>query len=55
MGTTRTLRTLCRPVGLLEMERMLEAGSKRFPLRLPKRSIFYPVLTREYAEQIAER
>jgi hypothetical protein len=32
---------------------VLESGWKRWPARLPEQPIFYPVLTREYAERIA--
>jgi hypothetical protein len=46
-------RTLFRPVGLGELELILESGARQFPPRLPEQPIFYPVLTREYAEQIA--
>ncbi len=45
--------TLYRPVGLREMELILQADSKAFPPRLPHQPIFYPVLNFEYAEQIA--
>jgi hypothetical protein len=46
-------RTLFRPVGLRELELILESDARRFPPRLPEQPIFYPVLNREYAEQIA--
>lgn len=55
MSKERKLRTLYRPVGLGEMVEIAEAESTRFPPRRPEQPIFYPVLTREYAEQIAER
>jgi hypothetical protein len=45
--------TLYRPVGIKEMELILEADSKSYPPRLPEQPIFYPVLNFEYAEQIA--
>jgi len=45
--------TLYRPVGLREMELILQTDSKAFPPRLPHQPIFYPVLNFEYAEQIA--
>src|SRR5689334_15606278 len=48
----RKVRTLYRPVGLAEAALILEANAARFPPRLPEQPIFYPVLTREYAEQI---
>jgi hypothetical protein len=46
---------LYRPVGLKELELIAEAGYAGFPPRLPEQPIFYPVLNREYARQIAER
>jgi hypothetical protein len=46
---------LYRPVGLGEAVRILDAGSLGFPPRRPEQPIFYPVLNREYAEQIAQR
>ncbi len=48
------LRTLYRPVGLEELELIRASGMRRFPPRLPEQPIFYPVLTREYAQQIAK-
>lgn len=44
-------RTLFRPVGLTEM--LLVLRTDRFPPRFEWQPIFYPVLVREYAEQIA--
>jgi hypothetical protein len=44
---------LFRPVGLGELELIFESDARRFPPRLPEQPIFYPVLNREYAEQIA--
>jgi hypothetical protein len=44
---------LYRPVGLKELEMISESGYAQFPPRLPHQPIFYPVLTFEYAEQIA--
>ena len=49
MNTT----TLYRPVGKFELELIAASGWREFPPRLPEQPIFYPVLTREYAEQIA--
>jgi hypothetical protein len=46
-------RTLYRPVGLRELELILDAEARAFPPRLPEQPIFYPVLNEEYAEQIA--
>lgn len=45
--------TLFRPVGQKEHDLISESGFTRFPPRLPEQPIFYPVLNREYAEQIA--
>ena len=45
--------TLYRPVGQAELDLIAESEFKAFPPRLPEQPIFYPVLTREYAEQIA--
>jgi hypothetical protein len=45
--------TLFRPVGQQELDLISATGSRAFPPRLPEQPIFYPVLTREYAEQIA--
>lgn len=44
---------LFRPVGQGELDLIAASGFKAFPPRLPEQPIFYPVLTREYAEQIA--
>jgi hypothetical protein len=44
---------LYRPVGLNELRLIYESGLKAFPPRLPEQPIFYPVLNREYARQIA--
>ena len=49
MATTK----LFRPVGQLEFDLIAASGFMSFPPRLPEQPIFYPVLTREYAEQIA--
>jgi hypothetical protein len=46
-------RTVFRPVGLAELELILESDARAFPPRLPEQPIFYPVLNRDYAEQIA--
>ena len=48
-----TTAVLYRPVGIKEMELILEADARSFPPRLPEQPIFYPVLNCEYAEQIA--
>lgn len=44
---------LWRPVGMHEMALVFEGGMTAFPPRLPSQPIFYPVLNRGYAEQIA--
>jgi hypothetical protein len=44
---------LWRPVGLGEMELIFESQMKTFPPRLPEQPFFYPVLSEEYATQIA--
>jgi hypothetical protein len=44
---------LYRPVGLKEMELIVDSNYKEFPPRLDWQPIFYPVLNKEYAEQIA--
>lgn len=45
--------TLYRPVGPDEMTLIARSGFLKFPPRLPEQPIFYPVLSREYARQIA--
>lgn len=45
--------TLYRPVGQAELDLIEASGWRRFPPRLPGQPIFYPVLNREYATQIA--
>ncbi len=47
------LVTLWRPVGPAELELIAASGYRAFPPRLPEQPIFYPVLTEEYAVQIA--
>jgi hypothetical protein len=44
---------LWRPVGLNEMALVFDSGMTAFPPRLPEQPIFYPVLNRDYAVQIA--
>ncbi|MCU0443387.1 MAG: hypothetical protein MUE85_00620 [Microscillaceae bacterium] len=44
---------LFRPVGLLELERILLTEARAFPPRLAWQPIFYPVLNIEYATQIS--
>jgi hypothetical protein len=45
--------TLYRPVGQREFELVRASGFRAFPPRLPEQPIFYPVLSEEYATQIA--
>ncbi len=44
---------LYRPIGLRELELIAGSGWTRFPPRLGHKPIFYPVLSFEYAVQIA--
>jgi hypothetical protein len=44
---------LFRPVGLKELELIVQSGFTGFPPRLEIQPIFYPVLNFEYAAQIA--
>lgn len=50
-----TTKVLFRPVGLKEVELILDANAEAFPPRVPEQPIFYPVLNRAYAEQIARQ
>jgi len=50
---TTTVTTLYRPVGQSELDLIRASGFREFPPRLPEQPIFYPVLTEEYATQIA--
>ena len=45
--------TLYRPVGQDELDLIRASGSVKFPPRLPEQPIFYPVLSEQYAVQIA--
>jgi len=47
------LTTLYRPIGQKELDLIKESGYKKFPPRLIWQPIFYPVINRAYAEQIA--
>jgi hypothetical protein len=47
------LITLYRPVGQKELELIKQSGYKKFPPRLEWQPIFYPVMNRQYAEEIA--
>lgn len=51
--STAAVTTLYRPVGPKELELISAGGWKAFPARRPEQPIFYPVLTEEYATQIA--
>jgi len=44
---------LYRPIGYAELPLIAASGFRAFPPRLPQQPIFYPVLDREYAVQIA--
>jgi len=44
---------LYRPVGLKEFEKIRKLDYKSFPPRFEHQPIFYPVLNKEYASQIA--
>lgn len=45
--------TLYRPIGIKELQLIIDRDYKAFPPRLEWQPIFYPVLNQEYAEQIA--
>jgi hypothetical protein len=47
------LSTLYRPVGHAEFELVRASRFRGFPPRLPHQPIFYPVLSEQYATQIA--
>jgi hypothetical protein len=47
------LTTLYRPVGQRELDLVAAAGFRAFPPRLPSQPIFYPVVSMDYAIQIA--
>lgn len=44
---------LYRPVGTKELELIKKADFCKFPPRLPEQPIFYPVLSEQYATEIA--
>jgi hypothetical protein len=50
---TEQLTTLYRPVGRGELELIRASHFREFPPRLAEQPIFYPVLSEEYATQIA--
>lgn len=45
--------TLYRPIGVKELELIIESGFTKFPPRLSWQPIFYPVLNEDYASEIA--
>lgn len=47
--------TLYRPIGLKELELIVEVDFKGYPPRLSWQPIFYPVLNEQYAIEIATR
>lgn len=47
--------TLYRPIGLKELQLIIDLDFRAFPPRLEWQPIFYPVLNQEYAGQIAEK
>ncbi|MDX2040539.1 MAG: hypothetical protein SF097_04780 [Acidobacteriota bacterium] len=47
------VKILYRPVGREELDLIEASGNREFPPRLPEQPIFYPVLNKEYAIQIA--
>ena len=52
-GTSHETVTLYRPVGQKELDLIRDSGFRAFPPRLSFQPIFYPVLTEDYAVQIA--
>ena len=46
---------LYRPVGTKELKLIEESGFTAFPPRLPEQPIFYPVLNKKYATEIAAK
>lgn len=46
---------LYRPVGTAELKLIEKNEYKSFPPRLPEQPIFYPVLNKKYAREIAEK
>src|SRR5215813_1198543 len=53
MRETMATTTLYRPVGQKEFDLIAQSKFSDFPPRLPEQPIFYPVLNRQYADQIA--
>ena len=52
-GTVAPTIVLYRPVGPKELELIKASDWKKFPPRLPDQPIFYPVMSEDYAVQIA--
>ena len=46
---------LYRPVGQAEYDLIAQSGFTAYPPRLPEQPIFYPVLNKRYAREIAEK
>lgn len=53
MSSVESTVTLYRPVGQKELDLIRETGWRGFPPRLSWQPIFYPVVTEEYAVEIA--
>ena len=53
MTTEDSTLTLYRPIGQKELDLIQASGWAAFPPRLPFQPIFYPVLSQDYAAQIA--
>jgi hypothetical protein len=53
MTTEPAILILYRPVGQKELDLIGASGGTAFPPRLPFQPIFYPVLSEDYAAQIA--
>ena len=53
MSQVEEFVTLFRPVGQKELDLVRESGWQKFPPRLSWQPIFYPVLSEQYAVQIA--
>ena len=50
---SNSVTTLYRPVGRTELDLIRASEFRKFPPRLPSQPLFYPVLSEEYATQIA--
>jgi len=49
------MKKMYRPIGVKELDLILNTGCRRYPPRLPTQPIFYPVLNQEYAIEIAQK